>query len=75
MNLNMTVGQAACRLLCRYTQHTLVASCICWIVPIVTCESGERTSDYLCFKCTWSMLKSYTAEKSYVYYTLDVVQG
>jgi len=29
MNLNMIVGQAACRLLCRYTQSTLVASCVC----------------------------------------------
>jgi len=29
MNLNMTVGQAACRLLCRYTQSTLVASYVC----------------------------------------------
>jgi len=27
MNLNMTVGQAACRLLCRYTQSTLAESC------------------------------------------------
>jgi len=25
MNLNMTVGQAACQLLCRYTQSTLAA--------------------------------------------------
>jgi len=32
MNLNMTVGQAACQLLCRYTQSTLAASCVCWIV-------------------------------------------
>jgi len=29
MNLNMTVGQAACQLLCRYTQSTLAASCVC----------------------------------------------
>jgi len=35
MSLNMTVGQAACRLLCRYTQSTLVVSCVCCIVPIV----------------------------------------
>jgi len=35
MNLNMTVSQVACRLLCRYTQSTLVVSCVCWIVPIV----------------------------------------
>jgi len=40
MNLDMTVGQAACQLLCRYTQYTLAASCVCWIVLIVTCESG-----------------------------------
>jgi len=44
MNRSMTVGQAACRLVCRYTQSRLVASCVCWIVPIVTCESGKRTS-------------------------------
>jgi len=25
MNLNMTVGQAACQLLCQYTQSTLAA--------------------------------------------------
>jgi len=42
MNLNMTVGQAACQLLCRYTQSTLAASCVCWIVPIVTCDSIKR---------------------------------
>jgi len=40
MNLNMTGGQAACQLLCRYTQYTLAASCVCWIVRIVTSESG-----------------------------------
>jgi len=34
MDLNMTVGQAACRLLCRYAWSTLAASCVCWIVPI-----------------------------------------
>jgi len=73
MNLNMTVGHAACRLLCRYTQCTLAASCICWIVPTVTCESGERTCDCTCLHCTWSKLKSCTAEKSYVYYTIHVV--
>ena len=38
MNLNMTVGQAACQLLCRYTFSTLAASCVCWIVPIATCD-------------------------------------
>jgi len=43
MNLNMTVGQAACRLLWRYTQSTLAASCVGWTVQIVTSESGERT--------------------------------
>jgi len=55
MNLNMTVGQAACRLLCRYTQSTLAASCVCWIVPIVTCDSIKRTCDCSCLKCTWSV--------------------
>jgi len=33
VNLNMTVGQAACQLLCRYAHSTLAASCVCWIVP------------------------------------------
>ena len=65
MNLNTTVGQAACRLLCRCTQITLAACCIYWIVPIGTCESGERTCDCSCFKCTWSKLTSCTADKSY----------
>jgi len=55
MNLNMTVGQAACQLLRRYAQTTLAASCV--IVPIVTCESGKRTYASLCLKCTWSKLK------------------
>jgi len=57
MNLNMTVGQAACGLLCQYTQSTLATSCICWIVPSFMCESGERTCGYSCLKCTWSKLK------------------
>jgi len=35
MNLNMTVGQAACQLLRRYTQSTLSASCVCWIVGLL----------------------------------------
>jgi len=35
MTISMTVGQAACRLLCRYTQSTLIASCVCRIVPLV----------------------------------------
>jgi len=43
MNLNMTVGQSARRLLCRQTQSTLAASYVWWIVSIVTCESGKRT--------------------------------
>jgi len=38
MNVNMTVGHSACQLLCRYTQSTLAASCVCWIVPTVTCH-------------------------------------
>jgi len=31
MKINMTVGPAACQLLCRYTQSpsTLAASCVC----------------------------------------------
>jgi len=48
MNLNMTVGQASCRLLCRCTQSMLVASCVCWIVRIVTSESCERTCGRYC---------------------------
>jgi len=55
MNLNMTVGQAACQLLCRYTQSTLSASCVCWIVPIVTCDAIKRTCGWSCLKCTWSV--------------------
>jgi len=35
MNFNMIVGQAACRLLCWYTQCSLAASCTCWMVAIV----------------------------------------
>jgi len=57
MNLNMTVGQATCRLLCPYSQNTLSASCVCWIVPIVTCKSGEWTCGCSCLKYTWSKLK------------------
>ena len=55
INLNMTVGQAACQLLCRYTHSTLAASCVCWIVPIVTCDSIKRTCGCSCLKCTWSV--------------------
>jgi len=51
----MTVGQAACHLLCRYTQGTLAASCVCWIVPIVTFDSIKRTCGCSCLKCTWSV--------------------
>jgi len=50
-----TIGQAACRLLCRYTQSTLAASCVCWIVRIVTCDSIKRTCGCSCLKCTWSV--------------------
>ena len=57
MNLNMTVGQDGCPPICRHTQRTLAASCIWWIMSIVTCESGERTCGCLCLKCTWSKLK------------------
>jgi len=55
VNLSMTVGQATCRLLCRYTQSTLAASCVCWIAPIVTFDSVKRTCGCLCLKCTWSV--------------------
>jgi len=55
MNLNVTVGQAACQLLCWYTQSTLAASCVCWIVPIFTCDSIKRTCGCSCLKCTWSV--------------------
>jgi len=55
MNLSMTVGQATCRLLCRYIRSTLAASCVCWIVPIVTFDSVKRTCRCLCLKCTWSV--------------------
>jgi len=37
---NKTVGQVACQLLCRYTQSTLAASCVCWIVLIVSCVTS-----------------------------------
>jgi len=50
MNLNTTVCQAACRILCR----KLAAFCVSLIVPIVTCESGERTYGCSCLKWTWS---------------------
>jgi len=49
MDINITVGQAACRLWCRHTQSTLAASCLWWIVSIVTCESGERACGWSCF--------------------------
>jgi len=55
MNLNMTVGQAACQLLDRYTQSTLAASCVGWIVPIVTCNFIKRTYGCSCLQCTWSV--------------------
>jgi len=48
MNLNMIVGQDTCRLLCCQTQSTLAASCIWWIMSIVTCESGEKTCGCSC---------------------------
>ena len=50
MNLNMTVGQAACQLLCRHNQSTLSTSCVCWIVPIATCDSIKRTCGCSCLK-------------------------
>jgi len=55
MNLNMAVGQAACQLLCWYTQSTLAASSVGWIVPFVTCDSIKRTYGCSCLKCTWSV--------------------
>jgi len=33
-----------------------LAFCVCWIVPIVTCKSGEKTCGCSCLKCTWSKL-------------------
>jgi len=56
MYLNTTGGQAAYQLLCRYIQSTLVASCVCWIVPIVTWDSIKRTYGCSCLKCTRSMV-------------------
>jgi len=45
MNFNMTLGQAAWRLFycvdILNARKTLAASCICWMVPFVTCEWGE----------------------------------
>jgi len=64
MNLNRTVGQAEFRLQCRYSQSPLTAFCVCWIVTIVTCESGERTCGCSCLKCTWSKLKGCSADMS-----------
>jgi len=52
MNLNTTIGQAACQLLCRCTQRTLAASCVCWIVPTVTCDFIKRTCGCSCLQCT-----------------------
>jgi len=64
MNLNMTIGQATCRLLCRYTQSKFAAFCVCWIVPIVTCKSDERTCG--CFVFEMHLIKGYIADKRYV---------
>jgi len=33
----------------------MAASCVCWIVPIVTCDSIKRTCGCSCLKCTWSV--------------------
>ena len=55
VNLNMTVDQAACQLLCRYTHSTLAASCVCWIIPIATRDSIKWTCGCSCVKCIWSM--------------------
>jgi len=51
MNVNMTVGQAACQLLCRYAQAR-------WLRPafaessIVMCESIKRTCGCSCLICS-----------------------
>jgi len=37
-----------CRLSGNGSESTLTASCIWWIVPIVTCESGERICGCSC---------------------------
>jgi len=50
MNMNMAVGQSVCQLLCRHTQSTLAASCVCWIVLIVTFDSTKRTCGCSCQK-------------------------
>ena len=51
MNLNMTVGQATCRLLCRYTQKP-VGCFLCLLNRTdCMCELGERTSSFSCLKC------------------------
>jgi len=42
MNLNMTIGQAACLPLLNRT--------------IITCESSEKTCGSLCLKFTWSVV-------------------
>jgi len=47
MNFNMTVGQAVCQLVSIYSKskHT---GCVCWIVPIVMCDSIKRTFGCSC---------------------------
>jgi len=52
MYINMTFGQATCQLFCRYSQSTLAVSCVCWIVPTVTCDSIKKTCGCSCLKCT-----------------------
>jgi len=54
MNLNTTVGQTACQLLCRYTQSTLAASCVCWIVDCCV-RLYQKNLCCSCLKCTWSV--------------------
>jgi len=49
MNLNMTVGQAACQLLGRYTQSTLAASCVYERLYCVLCNvftPTRKTQDF-----------------------------
>jgi len=49
MNLNMTVGQAACQLLCRYTQSTLAASSFAESYRLLRVK---RICGCSCLKCT-----------------------
>jgi len=52
MNVNMTVGQAACQLSCRYTQSTLAGLAESYRLLRVTL-SKDLWFSFL--KCTWSV--------------------